>query len=324
MRHFSFLLYSVAALLLFANDSSTAKSTAAHIIKFFKQPLKIAFSAGFGGKSHAAPQLVLADILVARGHDVSFITYDDVATAWTADYPRVKPVKLGLNPQSPERFRKLQDPILKENPSPLTATSTLLNKLNIQYPKDYKFFHHWISTNKVDVMVCDFFMSGCYDAAYETNTPFVITTSAIDLQGYGSTSYTSNHLSRLSSSTHDKTSFFERFYDKIIMPTAMAWKSKTTYSELNVTPYMTVSERWRHGLCCLLSRSPTTFKTFLIGPAIPHKYASLSSELIEFMDARKNVVYVGFGGNTILSRSQIFTILSSLLVAYDDKLIDGV
>ncbi|KAI9596997.1 hypothetical protein BDF19DRAFT_437438 [Syncephalis fuscata] len=346
MRHFSFPLYSVAALLLFANDSSTAKSTAAHSTKdqhlkssdFFKQPpLKIAFSAGFGGESHAAPQLVLADILVARGHDASFITYDDVATAWAADYPRVKPVKLGPNPQSPESFRKLQDLILKENPAPLTATSTLLNKLNIQYPKDYKFFHHWISTNKVDVMVCDFFMSGCYDAAYETNTPFVITTSAIDLQGYGSMSYTSNYLSRLSSSTHDKTSFFERFYDKIIMPTAMAWKFKeliqekrATYSELNVTPYMTISERWRHGLVLvnnLLALEPARqlpSTTFLIGPAIPHKYASLSSELSEFMDARKNVVYVGFGGNTILSRSQISTIISSLLVAYDDELIDGV
>ncbi|KAI9594169.1 hypothetical protein BDF19DRAFT_446171 [Syncephalis fuscata] len=345
MRHFSFLLYSVAALLLFANDSSTAKSTAAHSTNdqhlkssdFFKQPpLKIAFSAGFGGKSHAVPQLALADILIARGHDASFITYDDVAAVWTADYPKLKPVKLGPNPQSPERFREFQNSILKGKPSLLFMISTLLNAMNMQYPNEYKFFHHWISTNNVDVIICDFFMSGCYDAAYETNTPFVITTSALGFQGHGDMPYASNFLSNIPS-THDKTSFFERFYDKIILPATMLWNIKDSiqerqaiYSKLKVTPYMTAPERWRHGLVLinnLFALEPARqlpSNTFLIGPAIPHKYASLSSELSEFMDARKNVVYIGFGGNTILSRSQISTILSSLLVAYDDELIDGV
>ncbi|KAI9597312.1 hypothetical protein BDF19DRAFT_488539, partial [Syncephalis fuscata] len=277
--------------------------------------------------------LVLADILIARGHDASFITYDDVAAVWTADYPNLKPVKLGPNPQSPERFREFQNSILKGKPSPLFMISTLLNAMNMQYPNEYKFFHHWISTNNVDVIICDFFMSGCYDAAYETNTPFVITTSAL---GHGDMPYASNFLSNIPS-THDKTSFFERFYDKIILPATMLWNIKDSiqerqaiYSKLKVTPYMTAPERWRHGLVLinnLFALEPARqlpSNTFLIGPAIPHKYAPLSDELNKFMDARKNVVYVGFGNNTILSRSQISTILSSLLVAYDDELIDGV
>ncbi|RKP25150.1 hypothetical protein SYNPS1DRAFT_22842 [Syncephalis pseudoplumigaleata] len=55
-------------------------------------------STALGTWSHAAPQLTLSDVLVARGHKVAFATYGMTLDAWLKNYPQVTPVNMGASP----------------------------------------------------------------------------------------------------------------------------------------------------------------------------------------------------------------------------------
>jgi hypothetical protein len=43
------------------------------------------------------------------------------------------------------------------------------------YKNEFQFYSQWLRENSADVVVCDFISSACFDAAYETGNPFVIT-----------------------------------------------------------------------------------------------------------------------------------------------------
>jgi uncharacterized protein (DUF2252 family) len=107
------------------------------------------------------------------------------ATVWTADHPNIEAVSLGPNPIMTGETQKLFHELLtndKDFDFFRSAVEMFSNSMK-HYPKQYNYFYNWLTTNKVDVIICDFFMDGCYDAAYETNTPFAITISTFDYKG---------------------------------------------------------------------------------------------------------------------------------------------
>ncbi|KAI8048686.1 hypothetical protein BDF22DRAFT_636081 [Syncephalis plumigaleata] len=348
MRLLSITAYLGALVLLLASSTSshTSASTARTNSKSSSDsttslksdtPLNIAFCAAFYGRTHAAPQLSLADILVERGHKVTFISADKDVTAWTADHPNVEPVSLGPNPMLAEDRLKLFHKLITgdKDASLLDMGVALFTSSLKDYPSQYRFFYNWLTTRKVDVIVCDFFMDGCFDAAYETNTPFVITMSAFGFRGFATQPYIPDPMDP-STTTHEFSGFFARFYDKVVHPLSMIWHvqpiikaQKAAYAEVGKEPYTFVADRWRHGLILVNNffgfEIPRQLPSnvYMIGPAIPHKYKPLPKDLSEFMDARSRVVYVGFGSHTVISRNLFTNIITSLLIAHQDGLLDG-
>ncbi|KAI8057645.1 hypothetical protein BDF22DRAFT_615911 [Syncephalis plumigaleata] len=320
-------------------DNAQSEVIANNNIKYASNPsLNILFSAWFGGMSHARPQLQMADILVERGHRVTFASFDNVLDLWLADHPNITPYGIGKDTHDTAELKAIMwDYMMKEYDLQSLATKEMLELLIIKfYKKHFQLFHDWIVTNKPDVVVCDFFVSGCYDAAYETGTPFVITSNMLSYQDMEHAPYLSDLMSYLPS-THETTGFLDRFYDKLIRPALYYWDLRNTTqlrnsiaAELNISTYEFMADRWKQGFVLVnnffgleipRALSPNVF---LVGPCMPRNYPPLSDELKLFLGNHKRTVYVGFGSNMILSSWRMTLLLRSLISAHADGLIDGV
>ncbi|KAI9594378.1 hypothetical protein BDF19DRAFT_444649 [Syncephalis fuscata] len=316
---------------------TTTAATNDGIKNHHAQRLNILFSAGFGGKSHATPQLEMADILAERGHKITFASFNSTVIPWLADHPRLHPLGIGESPNDVSEFISVVQSYMQGENDLKTVSSKEVSMILLKrfYPKHYRLFRAWILENNVDVMVCDFFVAGCYDAAYETGTSFVITTNMLSHQGLDHQPYLSGLMSYLPA-THESTTFMERLKDVIVDPILDNWAQKSyrkirheLFAELGVTPYNTRLNRWRQGF--ILSNNffgfevdtTTTIAQHIFNwPYMPRTYPSLPSDLKYFLDTRKRVVYVGFGSNMVLPQQRLLVILRSLLVAHADGLLD--
>jgi hypothetical protein len=279
MRRSIILAYLIAIVLLVQCKESNGNTnsiqpdvTADTIKRMEKHSLNILFSACFGGKSHSVPQLQMADILVERGHHVTFASFDKVVNLWLADHPNIKPLGIGESINDTPEFKAItEDYMLKEHDLKTLGSKEVIEIFIVKfYRKHFQLFRDWIVENKPDVVVCDFFVAGCYDAAYETGTPFVVTINMLSYQGKipvtVKVAHTKNvkkgldhspYLTDLMSylpSTHETTGFFDRFYDKFIRPVFHYWNSRNATqlrnsiaTELNIGTYESTVDRWKQG-----------------------------------------------------------------------------
>ncbi|KAI8052911.1 hypothetical protein BDF22DRAFT_620573 [Syncephalis plumigaleata] len=291
-----------------------------------------------GTWSHASPQLVLSDVLVERGHKVAFASYNTSLDAWLKDYPHVQPVDMGTNPMLKHiAMRSAHRVVSADQAVDFMEMERLLHNIfGHSYRDTYTFYRNHFTNHPVDVVICDFFNPSCHDAAYEFGLPFVVTMHMLGLLSQERPPYITNSFAGLPP-THETASFFERFYDAIVLPLRQRLFFSDTYSvrqaamkELGIESYGPFGERWRHGLVLVNTffglelPQPVPPNTHLIGPTIPHKFKPLPDDLREFLDTHERTVYVGFGTAAILSGERISTILSALLVAHRDGLLDGV
>jgi hypothetical protein len=149
------------------------------------RPLNILISTTMGSRTHAASQLSIADALTARGHKVAFAGYNDTLSSWLKPHPLVHPLSMGNNPMHTPEFQTIAKELFPpDGDVDMIKMMIAIMELNMNHYKDqFQFYHQWIQENPVDVMICNFFSSECYDAAYETGTPFVITAFMLGLFG---------------------------------------------------------------------------------------------------------------------------------------------
>ncbi|KAI8051950.1 hypothetical protein BDF22DRAFT_656084 [Syncephalis plumigaleata] len=302
------------------------------------RPLNIFVSTALGSWSHASPQLSIAEILVARGHKVTFASYNDTVKAWLKNYPKVQPLDMGDNPVNGPSFHEvIRKFMLTEDEVDFTAFIRHMSKIFLEnYPQDYRLYRQYILNNNVDVVICDFCSMACVDAAYETGRPFVITVHMAGTFGQDAQPYISSSMHPMPS-TYEHASFFDRFYDTFLLPIRMIPTIIETASlqrgmalELGTEAYTSYEERWRHGLVLVNSffgfetPRPLPPNTYMVGPLLPKEFTPLSDELRQFLDAHERVVYVAFGSAMIVPRQRLSTILYALLAAHRDGLIDAV
>ncbi|RKP07415.1 hypothetical protein THASP1DRAFT_9624, partial [Thamnocephalis sphaerospora] len=292
----------------------------------------------FGGGTHSQPLIMMGEGLVARGHNVTFATYDDLLPKRLRAGSGIQGLGLGKDPLESRAFDELSfkhmynDHDLDVAHVQAVAGNILLDT----YPEHYKRYRAWITANAPDVIVCDFFASACPDAAYEAGVPFVVVSSTLGFQGFADQPYIANFLGHLPP-TYDHAGFFERFADAVLLQANMlrhflplVIKQRAMFSELGIRPYAGAPDRWHHGLVLINNYfgfetpRPLPSNTYMIGPYIPRAYPPLSDELDAFLDRRERVVYVAFGSLLIMTKRRIALILTELLRAHRDGLLDGV
>jgi hypothetical protein len=303
----------------------------------FKHPtLNILFSATLGGASHAIPLLAMGEGLVKRGHHVTFAAYDDDVQKRIPPGSGIQGLGVGKDPMGGQIFNELAMKYLytDDDIDVLKVQQVLGDMILGTYADQFKRYRTWINEHHPDLFVCDMFAAPCIDAAYDAGVPFVVTTSMIDYQGFGSQPYLTNFLSYLPS-TYEHLSFIDRLKDTftelkmVIRFMPLILRQNAIMEELGIEPYSFTLHRWSKGLVLIYNyfgfEVPRQLppNVYMIGPYLPRTYPPLK-ELADFMDQRQRVVYIGFGGQTILTKERITLILTSMLRAHRAGLLDGV
>ncbi|RKP08409.1 hypothetical protein THASP1DRAFT_4793, partial [Thamnocephalis sphaerospora] len=299
--------------------------------------LRILFSATLGGSSHILPLLDMGEALVARGHNVTFATYNELLPDYLQPDSEIKGLALGKDTFGPEKRDEVWGKHMHHDGDvdELQVQYLIVESTLDTYPEHYRRYRAWITANEPDVFVCDLFAAACADAAYEAGVPFVIVSSTVNFQGFADQPYLSNFLGRLPP-TYESAGFFERFVDAVLIQANMVrrflpllQRQSAIFAELGIRPYAGAPERWHDGLVVINNYfgfetpRPLPPNTFMVGPYMSRTYPPLSDELSAFMNARKRVAYVGFGGQVIMTKERVAVILVELLRAHRDGLLDG-
>ncbi|KAI9596977.1 hypothetical protein BDF19DRAFT_327331 [Syncephalis fuscata] len=267
--------------------------------------------------SHTAPQLLLGNILSARGHNVTFASYSDTLASWLKDYPSLHPISLGENSLNKtvimESCRRY---LFSDTDADPVEFAVVVRRLSLHsYASKFKLFSQWIKDNAVDVVVCDFLNYGRYDAARYAKRPFVATTPMLGGLGnyvpdkrlyhwsdlcrfYNAALYNKcfqHNLINLRACHIYGTSIRYRSVASAVFAELLGYhyKKRYTMSELGVTPYTNYADCWRHGIVLVNSffgfetPQPLPANTFIIGLFMPPIFAPLSNKLREFLDMRK-------------------------------------
>jgi UDP:flavonoid glycosyltransferase YjiC (YdhE family) len=149
--------------------------------------LNIVVATTFGGKSHAIPMLEVCRELVARGHQITFISNDNTGE-WAADQPEIKQVVMGAGYN--------ERPDLRNRTSQLLAGLKYIDLdglmgnfyriLYANHKEEVEKFYRLLTDESgatTDVVVCDALTLACIDVAHKLKIPFVVFSLSVDYDG---------------------------------------------------------------------------------------------------------------------------------------------
>ncbi|KAI8054419.1 hypothetical protein BDF22DRAFT_742345 [Syncephalis plumigaleata] len=347
---------------LYGHQLCRQSMIAAQKVSIDKQ-LNIIAATTFGGKSHAIPMLEICRELVARGHQITFLS-NDKDNEWAADQPDIKQITMGagFNERSDVRDRTKQL-LAGLKYIDLDVLANNLYKMVYANHKEelevyYRLFTDEHGTAIVDIAICDTLAVACIDAAHKLGIPFAVITLGVDYDGFSRTWYLPYRAGTVPASMEHAT-LYERVYNTLYAPIRTmlkTWNGLNDQARLlkqaNIKHYTGLTAKYNqalvivytfpgfevfnkeHVIRSLLPSSnllcidqlprPLPPNVFYAGPLLKEQYADMTPDIEQFLEARSNVIYVGFGGLTPLTNAHFELLVRSFLAAYRAQLIDGV
>ncbi|KAL7323023.1 hypothetical protein PS15p_210984 [Mucor circinelloides] len=303
-------------------------------LQSFRQPKNIAFCVSGGGSSHIEWVLSIMEELSNRGHVTTFLTRDS-HKKFGKKFPVVETVSLGDDSEYLNAFKEFT---VNNRQSTLASLSiTLLKAIKPTFEEDYLKTLELFKSRKIDVALCDHFTTSCQEACHTLRIPFLVTSSiaaAPDTEApyIDCDDLYMRHLSNL------EKSFFERVYDKLIVPVKvflntfkLVQEQKRRHLALGIKdPVFPHEERWKDSIKLFNtafgfeSARPLGPLVELIGPIIPKTAASVLPEnMDQFLKTHQRVAYIAFGQHAVTNESELTLLLAGLLEAYEEGDIDG-
>lgn len=187
-----------------------------------------------------------------------------------------------------------------------------------------------------DTVLCDSFNTPCQEAAYTLNIPTIITSSMPQSRD-SAAPYINNDMLELDIPTTEDMSFWQRVDVKLIRPLQFLWEIYDVRMKQNrilvasgSEPLLHQETRWKDSVKMyntafgIQRGRPLGPLVEFVGPIVKTKIPKLTLELERYLDYHQRVVYVAFGQNAVLSQSDVKSILTGLLEAYENKEIDGI
>ncbi|KAI8051793.1 hypothetical protein BDF21DRAFT_371722 [Thamnidium elegans] len=282
-----------------------------------------------GGISHIAWTLEIGKVLAQRGHNVSFITTDPNVKFGVPYQPEVKTISMGPHVSTVE-FRDMFDVEELFSKSVVAAYTKLIEDT---YQRDYYAYFDLFESSKTDIVICDQLSLPCFDAARELNIPMIMHMTMSLSEDTKAPFITSFFIE--GPPTSRNLSFTQRFYNRFVSLPGFLYRfspvSKTIKKMRAKTGIEPFGPLDRHsGVIKMINgfwgmESPRPIGPFVeyVGPIISSTYSSLPENMKRFMDQHSNVVYIAFGQMYSPSGKEFEVLLTSLLEAYEDKILDG-
>ncbi|KAG2207744.1 hypothetical protein INT47_011864 [Mucor saturninus] len=275
-------------------------------------PKNIAFNAFMGGSSHHTWVLSIMETLGERGHNMSYLTTTE-DTRFGQPYDNIRTIDIG--------------PVFSYNKASLSSDIT---------KSDYRTLVNYFEFNKIDVVICDYFMVACVDAANTVKIPFIIT-SATDPTTESAAPYINNDILLMNDYTTEFQGLIERFKNNYILP-LQAWYKFRPYVKdmsarrkaLGITSKFQLAEKSWDGSIKLINNMfgftparPLGPLVEFVGPILPKKYKPLTPELADYLNSHQRVAYIAFGQMATPSRHNILLILTGLFESIEAGFLDG-
>ncbi|CEG78476.1 hypothetical protein RMATCC62417_13078 [Rhizopus microsporus] len=302
------------ALLLTASNFvfGSAEQTTFDLEPDFRTRKNILFSAGFGGSSHVVWVLSILEELQARGHHTIYYTREDHAK-FIKNAPSVELI-VGAPPLvSKEEMQRIQKGI--SSMSPVDQFAYLVDLFGNRGIDSYTRHLDVFSKKKVDLAICDHFDGTCAEAAIKAKIPFIVT-STYAFTSDSLTPYVNRDMLTLHHPTVKGLSFSERLQDKVISPIRFILKAWPAIQNINkkkraigVDPIVHPSELPKDSFKLVNSffgfepSRPVGPLVEVIGPIIPKTHPVLNTDLQQFLDNHRRVVYVAFAAFLVASVS---------------------
>ncbi|PHZ15719.1 UDP-Glycosyltransferase/glycogen phosphorylase [Rhizopus microsporus ATCC 52813] len=323
------------ALLLTASNFvfGSAEQTTFDLEPDFRTQKNILFSCSAGGSSHIVWVLSILEELQVRGHHTIYYTREDHAK-FIKNAPSVELIVGAPSLVSKEEMQTIQKGILSM--SPVDQFAYLVGLFGNRGIDSYTGHLDVFSKKKVDLAICDHFDGTCAEAATKAKIPFIVT-STYAFSPDSLTPYVNRDMLTLHHPTVKGLSFSERLQDKVISPIRFILKAWPTIQSINkkkraigVDPIVHPSELPKDSFKLVNSffgfepSRPVGPLVEVIGPIIPKTHPVLNTDLQQFLDNHRRVVYVAFGQMAIPSPKDIQLILTSLLENMEAGKLDGV
>ncbi|KAI7891094.1 uncharacterized protein EV154DRAFT_589009 [Mucor mucedo] len=309
------------------------------IVKAILQPTfrdtgykNIAFSVSPGGSSHHNWVLSIMDLLGQRGHNTTYLTTTE-ETRFSKSYHHVKTVDIGPSVVF-DQMALLKE--LSSGKSMLHVMPKVMKAWSGNHERDYFTLLNYFKNHQVDLVLCDYFMNACVDAATSFGIPYIMT-CALDPSKESDVSYTNSEWYNMHDFTTEHQSFATRFYYKFIFSWINLYKNYSYYVDMTArrkaigitTKLEPPNKKWRHSLRLVnnlfgyIPARPIGSLAEYVGPIIPQTHSPLSEELEYFLNSHQRVVYIAFGQLAIPKQETIKLILIGLLENLESGSIDG-
>ncbi|KAG1052599.1 hypothetical protein G6F43_005272 [Rhizopus delemar] len=301
------------------------------LIENYNEPKHIMFMTTFGGSSHVSWVLSILDELSKRGHKITYVTREFQAKH-AKPYPHFNTVILDGTPTHMEKAFALKHTAI------LDAAGDLLHSGYKDLQTDYPALLNMIQTQNVSVVLCGFATApGCYEAAKDSNIPYIITASYAAFPD-ASAAYINNHLLTMKNPTTLGLSFIQRFYDMFVVPITGYirmkpvgdWVNKMRHlSGCNVTNHE--YEPWTHmnnlklvnSLFGIEAARPLGPLIEMVGPIMQRQYNPLTPDLKEYLDAHSRVLYIAFGQHAVANVKDLEYILTGIMESIENGTYGG-
>ncbi|KAI8878504.1 glycosyltransferase family 1 protein [Backusella circina FSU 941] len=313
-------------------DSETSMDNLLSLTESYNEPKNIGFAGFVGGSSHYTWVLTILDELKDRGHNVTFFTKDD-SVRFGKFFPGINTISVG---PAPDLSMDTAFAGLEESSSDKSVKLVVATALQKLWSIDYPIMNNLFRENKIDIMICDFFIDACYDAAKTQGIPFIIS-STLELTPDSNAPYVNNLGMTVEDFSTEYQSIYRRFYDNFLEPFEILAKFGTLFKDtsaakkkLGVNGPLIPYEAWKDNIKLINSffglTPPRPMGSLVeqVGPIIPKKYAPLTFDLEMYLENHKKIVYVSFGQHSTPSQNTIHLLLASLLENLESGDIDGI
>ncbi|KAI9308599.1 hypothetical protein BJ944DRAFT_93518 [Cunninghamella echinulata] len=300
----------------------------------FRTAKNIGFVVPLPGSSHITYLLPSLNELYLRGHNITLISTEE-NQKYLNNYNGINFYSLG---KSTIHADKMMSPT-SSHPDLIKILPVLIKHSTSRWETEYNTFLNFIKESNVDLMICDHFSTSCFDAAATAKIPSVMSATTLTTSD-GSASYINNDLTTMDDFTTQYQSIQKRFYNKFIAPIQLLFSIKDDLAILaeqkrksGLVDAKTLEDpesNIKHSLKLignsfgLEAARPVGPLVEFVGLGVSETYPNFDSNMGNFLNSHKKVVYVAFGQHAMPIIDDVTYILTSLIIQWEKGHIDGI
>jgi UDP:flavonoid glycosyltransferase YjiC (YdhE family) len=296
------------------------------------EPLNIALSSTFGTRSHVKYLFEIAQYLRNRGHNIIY-------AAPQGNFKFIKPYNYtqydigGIVHNSRELMKAVDSEEMIKN-SMSVMSKQFGNITTYYYEETFNNYEKFYESQKIDLIICDFFSPVCIDSARKSNVPLIGGFQALSF-GVGDAPFITNTMDT-SPTTTESLTFYKRFKQAVIDPLKMIYSFSDFSKKMTIVrekygvpdvpnPFGAFDQIMKISNSYIGFEEPRPISSTLklVGPVIDDDIPQLGEELQDFLDSNK-VMYVAFGTAAVLSEKVLKKLVSSMQLAIDSGVIERV
>jgi UDP:flavonoid glycosyltransferase YjiC (YdhE family) len=301
-------------------------------IETIPEPLNIALSSTFGSRSHIKYLFEIAQHLRNRGHNIIYAApQENFKFSKSYNYTEYDIGGITYNLRDLMKAFDVEK-MIKDNPKILPNIFT--NTLTYYYEETFGNYERFYESQKIDLIICDFFSPVCMDSARKSNVPLIVGFQGLNF-GVGEAPFITNTMDS-SPTTTEHLTFYQRSKQAITDSLKRIYSFSNFGNKMNEVrkrfgvpqvpnPYGEFDQVMKISNTYIGFDDPRPISNTLklVGPVIDDYIPPLDAKLQAFLDSHKTM-YVAFGSTAVLNERIFKMLMSSMHLAIDSGAVEGV